>query len=326
MGQNFIVSKKSETQSISLSKDLKIEIATYIEQGKEEFPSDSRFKSISSFITYLMKKAMNIFEEGKELKDFENFVDEKIVSFYEPYSFKALKPLYEMITEPNRYQSYDFEEIIAFLLNVREIATKSLRDRNFNRYKAFLKRFELYFAKNKIASSLSFEPLTSKESEYMGIRISALSNYINISYESAKIFAAEFAILGLRVVAFNYSPEENYFRIDSLPTPLLFEDRLLKDQRKQLYEENISFIINSNNVLNDKDYYLWMRLAVDKSLYLKFHNPSARERWFDLITSDIKEYPSKNKYVLNLLKIFEKLHIGSARKPRPLGRGGSAVR
>jgi hypothetical protein len=133
-----------------------------------------------------------------------------------------------MITKPGRYFRHELDEAMGFLLNLRDLATQTLRDKDLNNIKVFLKRFELYFAKNKIASKLSIEPLIDKNSQHIGARVSAFSDYVNLSFESAKNFAVIFSILGVKVITFRYNPEDNYFRMDALPTNLLFKKGVVK--------------------------------------------------------------------------------------------------
>jgi hypothetical protein len=154
--QKFLSKKKKAHQSISIPSSLRQEIIKYINKNHEKFPNDKRFSSISAFHTHVMEKAMKCFEQGKSLDDFEWFTDKKMVSFYEPFTFKALKPLYEMITKNNRYTSLDFEAPLGFFLNLKRFARKALKNKDLNKFKAFITRFEIYFAKKEITSNLNF--------------------------------------------------------------------------------------------------------------------------------------------------------------------------
>jgi hypothetical protein len=255
-----------------------------------------------------MEKAMKCFEQGKSLDDFEWFTDKKMVSFYEPFTFKALKPLYEMITKNNRYTSLDFEAPLGFFLNLKRFARKALKNKDLNKFKAFITRFEIYFAKKEITSNLNFEPIIDKNMEHPGIRIEGFSIYDNLSYENTKIFAGVFAILGMKIIDFIYSKEDSYFRIDAIPTKLFFNDKFMKRRAIKLFDYNMSYITNYYKVVNDKDYYLWMKMAKDKGLILNFHNENAKKKWLNLIESDIKKFSQRDEFLINILNFFERLH------------------
>ena len=120
--------------------------------------------------------------------------------------------------------------------------------------------------------------------------------------------AVTFGILGIKIQKAIISEEELYTRFDLVPTELLFNKKLSLNKRKELVEENLSHIINYSKVINDKDHYLWQRIAEETQAYITFINEDARERWFERIIEEIENYGDKEHFHLNLLKMFEKLH------------------
>ena len=71
---------------------------------------------------------------------------------------------------------------------------------------------------------------------------------------------------------------------------------------------NLSYFINYNRVVQDKDYYLWMKMATDKQVLIVFANEDVKEKWVNLIENEVEKFGDKEDYPLNLLKFFEKLH------------------
>ncbi len=306
--QKFLSRKKTAQQSISIPSSLREEIIQYVKKNYEKHPEDKRFSSISAFYTTVMEKAMKCFEKGKSLEDFEQFADGEMTGFYDQFSFDALKPLYEMITETNRYTELDYEDPLMFFLRGKELIEKFIRKRDLKQVGIFLKRAEIYFARNKIASKLNFEPLYIKKKEHPGIRVEAFCIYENICFENSKFFAGIFAMLGMKVVDFIHSKKNSYFRIDAIPTDLFFNNNSAKRERLKLLDYNMSLITNYKRVVHDKDFYLWMKMAKDNGVFLDFHNEFTKKKWIDLIQLDIKKSSPPDQFLISLLKFFERLH------------------
>jgi len=306
--QKFLSRKKTAQQSISIPSLLREEIIKYVNKFHEKHPNDKRFSSISAFYTTVMEKAMKSFEKGKSLEDFEQFADGELMGFYDQFSFNALKPLYEMIVETNKYTELDYEAPLMFILRGSEFIKKYIRKRDLKKFETFLKRAEIYFARNKIASKLNLEPLYNKKKEHPGIKVEAFCIYENICFENSKFFAGIFAMLGMKIINFKHSEKNSYFRIDAIPTDLFFNDKIMKEEHQKLFDYNMSLITNYNRVVNDKDFYLWMKLSKDNGVFLDFHNESTKEKWIDLIELDIKKFSPRDEFLMHVLKFFERLH------------------
>ncbi|MFX0142273.1 MAG: hypothetical protein ACFFDN_52020, partial [Candidatus Hodarchaeota archaeon] len=96
------------------------------------------------------------------------------------------------------------------------------------------------------------------------------------------------------------------FNLDS--TDLIFRKDLAKKERIKLVNDNMNLLINYRQIINDKDFYLWMKLAEDKGIYINFNNNDTQKRWLELIADEIKEFGESTDFSLDLLKFFERLH------------------
>ena len=101
--KKYLSNKKTAQQTISISLALKEWIKRYVNVQHREDPKDERFKSISSFYNNVMGNVLRIFEKSKTLDDFERVEDKEVRDFFEPFTFNATIPLYEMVSENNRF-------------------------------------------------------------------------------------------------------------------------------------------------------------------------------------------------------------------------------
>jgi hypothetical protein len=72
--------------------------------------------------------------------------------------------------------------------------------------------------------------------------------------------------------------------------------------------DNLTYFINYSRVINDNDYYLWMKMAEDKNIIVCFNNEETKKEWTNLIIDEISKYSEKEKKILQILKYFEKMH------------------
>lgn len=310
--KKFLSTKKTSRQTISISPALKEWISRYVKHMRKKHPKDERYDSISAFYTYVMEKAMNAFEKGKTLDDFDRFLDGKIYDFYDKYSYKAHRPLYEMCLKTNRYTDLDYKGISQFLIKFEKNFKQYFDLNNLDKLKTYFNRLERYLSSNKLTDTLKFELLESNDSdspENLKIRNVTVCPYDNISYENHKLFAAIFTVLGMKVTEFFYSRENNYYRMEAVPTEFFLKDEFLREEKLQLFQYNISFLTNYKEVLKDEnDFYLWMKMARDKGVRVDFNDKFARERWLETIESDLKMFSSRENRDLNMLRFFEAIH------------------
>lgn len=310
--KKFLSNKKTSRQTISISPALKDWISRYVKKMRKKHPNDERYDSISAFYTYVMENAMNAFEKGKTLNDFDRFLDGEIYDFYDQFSFKAHRPLYEMCLKTNRYTNLDFQGISRFFIKFEEKFKQYFDSNNLDKLQTFFNRLEKYLSSNKLTKRLIFkvlEPEDPDSPENLKIRNETVCPYDNICYENNKLFAAIFSMLGMKVTEFVYSKENNYYRMEAVPTEFFLKEEFLREEKLQLFKHNISFLTNYEKVLKDKnDFYLWMKMALDKSVRVDFNNQFARERWMETIEYDLKRFSSRENWDLNILRFFEAIH------------------
>lgn len=310
--------KKTTQQTISTSPALKARIEKYVNDNNKKNPEDNRFKSISAFHNYVLEKSMDCFDKGKSLDDFETFSDSIIQDFFDKISWKALIPYYENAVRPNRYTNPTFERLPHFYLTIRRLYFSIMDPYNINSIKNLFNRLRNYLLSNNLTKEASLDIFTGKSKtdltgifEYSGI-------YRNLSFENCKYTAAIFGLLGVEISNCLYSEKDNYCRFDLKATDLFFRKELVKSERIKLINYNISQLINYNRIINDKDYYLWLKMAEDNNNFICFNNPEARNVWFDLIEKEIEKFGEKEDYSLNMLRFFERLHWVDVESERDL--------
>jgi hypothetical protein len=309
-----MISKKKNSeenkvqQSISISPALKEWVIRYVKVNNKKYPHDKRFESISAFYTYVLDKIITCFKNGKSLDDFDRFLDKDAVSFYDKLSFKAIKSIYEIIIETNRYTFHDYEAIYKFFLKFRNHFKEYIESKDLYKLKLLLKRLEKYFTKYNILSDMKIDIINRDNFKDPILSLDAVGNYRNICFENTKSFIALFSLLGMELVEFIYSKKNSYFKIDLIPTDLFKTDDITEEARLELYKKNLSLLINLKKVINDKDYYLWMKMANDKGIFVDFSNDFILKKWINLIEDDIKKFSPENEFLISMLKFFERIH------------------
>jgi hypothetical protein len=310
--KKFLSEKKTSRQTISISPALKEWISRYVNKMQDKHPDDERYKSVSAFYTHVMENAMKSFEKGKTLDDFKRFVDGETYQFYDEFSFKAHRPMVEMCVKPHKYTNLDLS-ISRFFNDYVSFFKKAFHPNDIKTVETFFERIETYLSSNKISDYIDIKVLNPKESEKsiynMIVQIETVCPYENICYENNKLYAALFAMFGMKVKDFIYSKKNSYYRWRAVATDQFLKEDLLKEEKLKLFNYNLSFLTNYDNILNDEhDYYLWMKLARDKEVRIDFNSEFARSRWIETIESDIRRFTSRGEKKLTILKFFEKLH------------------
>ncbi|MHA2036827.1 MAG: hypothetical protein ACW98X_10360 [Promethearchaeota archaeon] len=300
--------KKSTQQTISISPELKERIEKYVMINQEKFPDDKRFRSISSFYTSVMEKSLDCFAKGKTLDDFESFVDSEIKDFFDKISFNGLIPYYEVAIKSNKYIDPTFEKIPLFFLTLRRLYLSLMDPTDIKTIKNMISRLRNYLLSNNLTKEIRLDLLTGSNAneikgifEYSGI-------YKNLCFETCKSTAAIFGLLGVKITKCLYSEKDLYYRFDLQTTELFFRKELAKKEIIQLIQHNISHLINYSEIINDLDYYLWIKMADAKDVILNFNNEVEGEEWVDLIKKDISKFTDEEDFPLYLLKLFEKMH------------------
>ncbi|TFG27586.1 MAG: hypothetical protein EU532_07145 [Promethearchaeota archaeon] len=308
--KKYLSNKKISHQAISISPALKEWIKRYVNVMHNKFPHDERYKSISAFYCYVMENVLNIFEKGKSLDDFNRVIDGEIDELYEKFGFKAIIPFHELVFKSNRYTEIDIFSMLNFTLTMRKYYMDGADLHNLEAFKLSLERMKTAWFSDKLLKDAKIEFYSKKDSKYPSaiFEYSAKKGYRNLHFENLKLNAAGFGLLGAKITDFLYSEQDNYARFDLTLTDLFFEKDMALKERKTLIEHNLKFIINYNRILNDKNYYLWMKMAEDNDIIINFINFKARKRWVENIEKDLNEFGTNEKGSLTWLKFFENLH------------------
>ncbi|TXT55506.1 MAG: hypothetical protein BAJALOKI1v1_2050001 [Promethearchaeota archaeon] len=302
--------KNTSTQTISISPSLKEWIVRYVNVKKREHPDAERFSSVSAFYNYVLEEMMKCFKKGKTLDDLDRFLNQDVVSFYDNLSFKAIKVFYEMIVETNRYTAHDYEATVAFLQQVQKHFSEFFQDPDIYKIKNFLEKLRGFFLQNNIVRQFDIkideDPLKKEDTV---LSMDAYCNDMNLCYENAKFMVALFSVLGFKLQNMISSKKSPFFRIKLIPTELFKRDDVPKEARIQLFKENFSHFTNLKNVINDKDYYLWMKMGNDENIFIDFDNEFALNKWIGIIESDVRKFSKgENSFLLKMLTFFEKIH------------------
>ena len=255
-----------------------------------------------------MDKTMDSFDKGKNLDDFELFVDSEIKDFFEKFTFNALIPYYENAVKTNRYTEPSFEKTPFFFLSLRRLYNQNTDPFDMASITDFFNRIKNYLLSNNITKDVSIDIFTGKSTrdlravfEYSGI-------YKNLCFETCKYTAAFLGLLGIKITECLYSEKDLYYRFDLQATDLFFRKNLEKKERTKLIKQNISLLINYCTIIKDNDYFFWMKMAEDKDFIACFNSLESQEEWINLIITDIMKFSEKEEFLFYLLKFFEKLH------------------
>ncbi len=302
------IKKKTSQQTISISHELKGRIEEYVMVNHEKHPNDKRFRSISAFYTSIMEKSLDCFDKGKTLDDFESFVDSEMKDFFEKVSFSALIPYYEPSVRPNRYSNPTIEKNPFFFYTLRRLWTSQMDVHDIKSIKNFFNRMRNYILSNNISKEFKLDLFTGKGSENLTGVFEYTGLYKELSFENIKLSAAVFGLLGVKITNLMYSRKNNYCRFSVKTTDLTYRKELAKRERIKVIEHNLSYLINYKRIIEDKDYYLWMKIAEDKNAIISFINEKTKQEWVNLIESEIEKFGEKDDYHLNMLRLFESFH------------------
>lgn len=300
--------KKITQQTISISPALKNKIERYVNENNKLYPDDKRYKSISAFYNYVLEKAMDCFEKGKTLDDLEAFPDSEIKDFFQKISFSALIPYYENAISTNRFTSPTFEKNPFFYLTLRRLYMSQIDPYDSLTIKTIFDRVRNYIFSQNLTKEFSLDLFAGKSRKKLTGIFEYAGYYKNLCFETCKYTVAFFGLLGVKLIDFLYSEKEIYYRLDLETTDLFYRKELAKQERIKLMNNNLSYFINYNRIIKDKDYYLWMNMADDKNIIINFNNEEAKKDWINLIEREIEKFGDKEEYHLNILKLFEKLH------------------
>lgn len=307
--KKYLSNKKTSQLTISISPALKDWVKRYVNVKRGNNPKDDRFKSMSAFYSYAIENLLGLFEKGKTLDDFSRVEDKVIKDFFEPITFRATIPLYEMVLESNRYTHFSLGFTTHFILTYFNFLRKQFKPSSYDDLKMLFERIKSRVSLSNIYKDWRLElTLDEKKGPARGV-LEYIGTHRNLHYETCKFMAAELGMLGIRVLDVIYSPDEYFCRMELLETDLLFSEDLAKKKRLKLLNENVNHFINYSKVLNDdRDEYLWMRLAQDNQIFINFQDKQTFNKWLTLIEKDLQKFENHEDFNIKLLKFFEKLH------------------
>jgi hypothetical protein len=307
--KKYLSNKKTAQQTISISPALKDWIRRYVNVNHREDPNDERFKSVSSFITYILDNIMKLFEEGKTIEDFKRVEDQVYKDFFDKFTFKATIPLYDMVAESNRFVPISFNFITRFIIGVYHFYRNIyLKEESPVGWKLIFERFKNRTYPSNITKELKLEVLPNRKEKYAKGYLEFIGKQRNLHFENCKFFAGVCGMLGAKVTDFHYSSKDFYGRLDLIGTPLAFREELAKKERIKLIQENVNFIINYNRMLNDRDKYLWMNLAEDNDIFVCFKSKRVFNKWIQVIEKDLRKFGTQKDFLTKILQFFNKLH------------------
>ena len=306
--KKYLSNKRTAQQTISTSPAIKDWVKRYVNVNHKKRPNDERYRSISNFYNYVMENMLQLFEEGKTIDDLKRLENKKVKDFFERFTFKATIPLYEMAIEPNKYTHFSFEFNTRFLLMYLDFFRNEVRSHNFKDIELFFEKIRSRYATSTVSKDMRLEISPSNDKQPGRGTLEFIGKFKNLHFENCKFFAAVFGILGAKVTGFIYSPEDYYGRLELLETELLFKKELAKKERLKLIKENVDFVINFIRLLDDKDKYLWMKLAEDNELCISFKSKSAFNKWIKIIEEDLRKFGTQEDFLNKILQFFNKIH------------------
>ena len=244
--KKYLSNKKTSQQTISISPALKDWVKRYVNVNHRKNPDDARFKSLSAFYNHVIERLMQLFQKGKTLDDIERVEDKEVKDFFEPFTFKATIPLYDMVSESNRYTPFSFEFTTRFILHYTNWLRKQFRSGNFEDLSLLFDKIRSRYGRTNVSTDMRLDIIPGESKQPTRAVLEFIGKQRNLHYENCKFFAAIFGMLGIRVTDFIYSAAGYYCRLDLIETELLFKKELVKKDRLKLLKENIDFIVNYN--------------------------------------------------------------------------------
>jgi len=300
--------KKTTQQTISISPALKDLIQRYVKIQHEESPRDDKFKSVSAFYNVTMERLMKLFERGKTFDDIEKHVDKEMGDFFGKFTFEANIPFYEAAVETNRYTSFHFLRSPRFLWAYRLIAMKTMYPPTNAKIKIWFDRLKNFFLSNGITKSVNLDLFSENDSKYHKGVYEFVGIYKNLHYENCKWNAAIFGVLGIKISDIIYSEKELYCRFNVKATDLFYTQELMKKERIKLVKANLDCLMDYDRIIDDNDYYLWMKMAENKNLIINFKNDEERTDWIEKFEIHFQSDKNSQELLLKMLKVVEKLH------------------
>jgi len=253
---------------------------------------------------------MEILSHGKTLDDFQMFVDHQTKGFFEKLTFRAFIPLHEECVRTHRYTNFSLKNFTRFLFLLRNRYLDGVKPYDFVEIQ---KRFDIlrnFYLDNKIVKDIHLE-IISDDKRYPKAIFYWTGNYRNLFWENSKMNAAVFGVIGVKINKVIYSEKDLYCRFNLRATDLIFskeKPRKLRNKLLELAYYNVNSLLKSQKIVKDEEFYLWMKFAEDRDIFIKFQNDKARNKWIKKIVDDIKISSEPKELIQSLLNFFSKLH------------------
>ena len=312
--RKYLSNRKTSTQNISLSPALKEWIERYVRVMHKDNPEDDRFKSISAFYCYCMESLLNIFEKGKSIDDFDRLMDHETVDFYDRFTSNMLIPYIEPAVAMDKYYMLEFRAITRYFITFLKLWKQNVDPYDPETSNIMFERLKRRYLSSNLTKDMSIEINKKKGSKHYTGYIEHIGTYKNLHHLNCKMMCEVLGILGIKITDFFYSEKDMYYRIDCETTELFFSDeddikeRKDKKERIDILRYNVEFLINFQRIVNDKDYYLWSKMAEDNDVIINFNNQKARDKWFKNIEKDAQKYGMRENFHLTFLKFFDRMH------------------
>ncbi|MFO8017536.1 MAG: hypothetical protein R6U96_02775 [Promethearchaeia archaeon] len=301
--KRYLSKKKNTRQTITISPFLKDWVKRFVKDQQEKYPNNDNYRSVSSFITYILKENLKLLEHGKTLDDLKNRPDKETLDFFDKITFKAIVQQYEIVSECGKYLIEDFDFLFPLLSKYRIFMMKNKKSEEEFTIKDFLEgseRIYNFMKNNKITRNFSINQMGEK------LIVEYSAYYTNIHFILSKTFIMMGSILGFEFL--NVSYENNYTRMDIIPTNLFSNPKLLKNKRKELYLKNIKHLVNYHNLLKDeKCHHLWLDMASKPNALISFRSVEDGVKQIKKMIDEISSHcirKERPEFILDIFKNF----------------------
>ncbi|MHA1147986.1 MAG: hypothetical protein ACTSR8_07040 [Promethearchaeota archaeon] len=311
--KNYLSNKKTTSQNISMSPALKDWLKRYVKRMIEIHPDKEEFRSISAFVANTIERLLDIFTNynitlEELITKVEPNLDDSLNEFLKQFFYSAFIPLHDAVFKAHRYSKYEMGTFSNYFTQLKKIyLTKSISN-SLKVLEEWYNRAESLFKSSKIVENSNLYLPPTKEKFPKGIFEYRGKTYRNLHYENCKFNAALLGFFGIKIKNFTFNKESLYSRFELQATELFFSEKPKKKERQKLIDANLDFLTNMNEIVEDKDHYLWYQMANDKNVLIDFKDETAREKWIKKVENDLVRFGTMEELPIKMLKFFNQLH------------------
>ena len=172
---------------------------------KDNRIDDIKFKTFGCGAAIATSSMVTEVAKGKTLDDFSRVEDKVVKDFFEPITFRATIPLFEMVSEPNRYNHFALGFTTHFILAYFNFLRKQFKPGSYDDLKILFERLKSRVSLSNISKDWRLEITPDeKKGPARGV-LEFIGTHRNLHFENCKFFAAICGILGVKVIDFIYS-------------------------------------------------------------------------------------------------------------------------